>query len=156
MCINNEILIHAPVMKESFDVKTYKTPTPSCFYPATSKQRVPVADETPSATPNSGIPAQAFVILSHYSNENINEFDSVGIRGFYLSLNAAQKAADTMLAEDKKNGCHNETVPFTTDDCCEKGVFDDYPVYVAGQAEEGRFDSYHNLYAVFGVFLADN
>ena len=156
MCINNEILIHAPVMKEPFDVKNYKIPTPSCFYPAFYRQRVQNADEALPATPNSGISPQAFVIISHYSNENINEFDSVGVRGFYLSFNAAKKAADAMLAEDKKNGCHNETVPFTTDDCCEKGVFDDYPVYVAGQAEEGRFASYHNLYAVFGVSLIDN
>lgn len=150
MYTNNTAIAHNP------NVMPCQNSSPSCFYPATSKQRVPVADETPSAMTNSGIPAQAFVILSHYSNENIGEFDSVGIRGFYLSFNAAQKAADAMLAEDEKNGLHEETVPFTTDDCCEKGVFDDYPLYVAGQVEEENFDSYHNLYAVFGVSPADN
>lgn len=150
MYTNNTGIAHNP------NVMPCQNPSPSCFYPASRKWRVQVADETPSATPNSGISSQAFVILSHYSNENINEFDSVGIRGFYLSLNAAQKAADAMLAEDEKNGHHGKTVPFTTDDCCEKGVFDEYPLYVAGQAEEGNFDSYHNLYAVFGVSLAED
>lgn len=157
MCINNEILIHAPVMKEPFDVKTYQIPTPPCLYPATSKQRVPVADETPSAMTNSGISPQAFVILSHYSNENIGWFDSVGVHGSYRSLDAAKKAADAMLAKDnEENGFHRDDIPFTIDDCCEMGVFEECPLYVAGQTEEGNFSSYHNIYAVFGVPLADN
>lgn len=83
MYTNNTRIAHNP------NVMPCQNSSPSCFYPATSKQRVQVADETLPAMPNFGISTQAFVIISHYSNENIGEFDSVGIRGFYLSFNAA-------------------------------------------------------------------
>lgn len=106
-----------------------------------------------SLLPSTKKPIEAFVILSHYSNENIGEFNVVGLHGLYSSLDSAKKAADAMLKEDKENGCHGEAIPYTTDDCCNNGIFDDYPLYVAGVWEEDNFEAYHNLYAVFSCNL---
>ena len=42
-----------------------------------------------------------FIVLSHYSNEAIGEFDTVGVLpGVYESLEDAKAAADAALAED--------------------------------------------------------
>ena len=96
-------------------------------------------------------PAQAFVIVSHYSNENynVNEFDKINVIGVYFSFESAKAAADALLEDDKRNGGHDNAVPYTTDDCANDGVFDEPPLYVAGMWEDERFESYHDLYAVF-------
>ena len=44
---------------------------------------------------------KCYVILSHYSNDDIGTFDSVAIcGGVHMSLESAKKAADEMLADD--------------------------------------------------------
>lgn len=34
-------------------------------------------------------------------------------------------------------------------DCCDNGIFDDYPLYVAGVQEKDNFNAFHNFYAIF-------
>lgn len=81
------------------------------------------------------------------SNEDIGTFDSVAIcGGVHMSFESAKKAADEMLAVDKENGCHDDAVPYTLDDCKE---FDDLPLYIAGEWVKDKFEHYHNFYAVF-------
>ena len=63
-----------------------------------------------------------------------------------MSFESAKKAADEMLAVDKENGCHDDAVPYTLDDCKE---FDDLPLYIAGEWGKDKFEHYHNFYAVF-------
>ena len=97
----------------------------------------------------SGVPERhkCYAILSHYSNEDIGTFDSVAIcGGVHMSFESAKKAADEMLAVDKENGCHDDAVPYTLDDCKE---FDDLPLYIAGEWVKDEFERYHNFYAVF-------
>lgn len=97
----------------------------------------------------SGVPERhkCYAILSHYSNEDIGAFDSVAIcGGVHMSFESAKKAADEMLAVDKENGCHDDAVPYTLDDCKE---FDDLPLYIAGEWVKDKFEHYHNFYAVF-------
>lgn len=97
----------------------------------------------------SGVPERhkCYAILSHYSNEDIGTFDSVAIcGGVHMSFESAKKAADEMLAVDKENGCHDDAVPYTLDDCKE---FDDLPLYIAGEWVKDKFEHYHNFYAVF-------
>ena len=95
---------------------------------------------------------KCYVILSHYSNEDIGTFDSVAIcGGVHMSLESAKKAADEMLAVDKENGCHDDAVPYTLDDCKE---FDDLPLYIAGEWVKDEFERYHNFYAVFEQNMA--
>ena len=95
---------------------------------------------------------KCYVILSHYSNENIGTFDSVAVCGkVYMDLASAKKAADEMLADDKKNGCHGNAVPYTLGDCKE---FDDPPLYIAGEWAKDDFEHYHNFYAVFEQNMA--
>lgn len=90
---------------------------------------------------------KCYAILSHYSNEDIGTFDSVAIcGGVHMSFESAKKAADEMLAVDKENGCHDDAVPYTLDDCKE---FDDLPLYIAGEWVKDEFERYHNFYAVF-------
>lgn len=61
----------------------------------------------------------AYVVVNHYSNENISEFDSVSIlEKAFFSLDDAIKAANAAFAEDKANGVdHGDTEPITADDC---------------------------------------
>lgn len=90
---------------------------------------------------------KCYAILSHYSNEDIGTFDSVAIcGGVHMNFESAKKAADEMLAVDKKNGCHDDAVPYTLDDCKE---FDGLPLYIAGEWVKDEFERYHNFYAVF-------
>lgn len=90
---------------------------------------------------------KCYVILSHYSNEDIGTFDSVAVCGkVYMNLASAKKAADEMLADDKEDGCHSNAVPYTLDDCKE---FDNLPLYIAGEWVKDEFERYHNFYAVF-------
>lgn len=97
----------------------------------------------------SGVPERhkCYAILSHYSNEDTGTFDSVAIcGGVHMSFESAKKAADEMLSFDKENGCHDDAVPYTLDDCKE---FDDLPLYIAGEWVKDEFERYHNFYAVF-------
>lgn len=94
---------------------------------------------------------KVYIVLNHYSNENIGEFNSIGVCGAHLTLDAAMKAADKLFAEDKENGCHHDTIPFTMDDC---SAFDESPEYVVGEMEEGGYESFHNFYAVFAIDIA--
>lgn len=152
--MNNEILIRKAIEDKEREANSYKDQ--GCYNAAYCYGYAAGATNALSALkqPNQ---KELFVILSHYSNKNIGEFDSVGFHGLYRSLDTAKKAADAMLAEDnKENDIHRDDIPFTTDDCCEKGVFEECPLYVAGQAEEGNFNSYHDIYAVFGVSLAED
>lgn len=94
---------------------------------------------------------KVYIVLNHYSNENIGEFNSIGVCGAHLTLDAAMKAADKLFAEDKENGCHHDTIPFTMDDC---SAFDESPEYVIGEMEENGYESFHNFYAVFAMDIA--
>ena len=69
----------------------------------------------------------AYVVVNHYSNENISEFDSVSIlEKAFFSLDNAIKAANAAFAEDKANGVdHGDTEPITADDCT---AFDEAPL----------------------------
>ena len=60
-----------------------------------------------------------FIVLSHYSNEAIGEFDTVGVLpGVYESLEDAKAAADAALAEDLSNGIdHGEVVRVNESTC---------------------------------------
>lgn len=91
-----------------------------------------------------------FIIMTHYSNENIGEFGNIGVwSNGYSTLEAAKRAADTAFAEDWMNrGSHEGCVSVTADD---ELPFDDIPVYCVGEALDGGFESYHNVYAVFEV-----
>lgn len=148
---NNEILVRKAIENKKREADSYEDQ--GCYNAAYCHGYAAGASYALSALKNPN-PKELFIILSHYSNENIGEFDRVNIHGLFRSLDSAKKAADAMLAEDnKENSFHQDDIPFTTDDCCEKGVFEECPVYVAGQVEEGNFNSYHNIYAVFGVSL---
>lgn len=151
---NNEMLVRKAIDDKEREANSYEDQ--ECYNAAYCYGYAAGATNALSALkqPNQ---KELFVILSHYSNENIREFDSVGVHGLYRSLDTAKKAADAMLAEDnKENDFHRDDIPFTTDDCCEKGVFEECPLYVAGQAEEGNFNSYHDIYAVFSVPFAED
>lgn len=69
----------------------------------------------------------AYVVVNHYSNENISEFDSVSIleKAFFSLDNA-----------------------ITADDCT---AFDEAPLYCIGEAEPDNYECYHNFYAVFPI-----
>lgn len=85
-----------------------------------------------------------YLVVSHYSNESINEFDSIGIHSLHRTLEEAQEAAKAMFEEDKRNGAAHDTVPYTLDDDKE---FPDAR-FIVGEQEEGKFNSFHNFYAV--------
>lgn len=145
---SKETIVRNCIEAKRREVNSYQNP--GCYNAAFCRGYIEGAREALSTLlPSTENPIEAFVILSHYSNENIGEFDSVGLRGLYTSLDSAKEKADAMLKEDKENGCHEDAIPYTTDDCCENGIFDDYPLYVAGVWEEDNFEAYHNLYAVF-------
>lgn len=92
----------------------------------------------------------AYVVVNHYSNENISEFDSVSIlEKAFFSLDDAIKAANAAFAEDKANGVdHGDTEPITADNCT---AFDEAPLYCIGEAEPDNYECYHNFYAVFPI-----
>lgn len=92
----------------------------------------------------------AYVVVNHYSNENISEFDSVSIlEKAFFSLDNAIKAANAAFAEDKANGVdHGDTEPITADNCT---AFDEAPLYCIGEAELDNYECYHNFYAVFPI-----
>ncbi len=92
-----------------------------------------------------------FIVLSHYSNEAIGEFDTVGVLpGVYESLEDAKAAADAALAEDLSNGIdHGEVVRENEATCIVP--FEPDPVYVTGESVDGYFAGYHSIYAVFAV-----
>ena len=144
---NKETIVRNCIEAKRREANSYQNP--GCYNAAFCRGYIEGASETlstmSSPAENS---AEAFVILSHYSNENIGEFNAVGLHGLYSSLDSAKKGADAMLKEDEENGCHGEAIPYTTD-----GIFDDYPLYVAGVCEEDNFEAYHNLYAVFSCNL---
>ncbi len=151
---NNEILVRKAIDDKEREANSYEDQ--ECYNAAYCYGYAAGATNALSALkqPNQ---KELFVILSHYSNENIREFDRVNIHGLFRSLDSAKKAADAMLAKDnKENSFHQDDIPFTIDDCCENGVFEECPLYVAGQAEEGNFNSYHDIYAVFGVSLSED
>lgn len=111
------------------------------------------ADEKAKAENSSDkAPKTAYVIMNHYSNENICEFNSVSIMEKALfSLDEAKKAADAAFAEDKENGIdHGDTEPITADNCT---AFDEAPLYCVGEAETDNYECYHNFYAVFPIKL---
>ena len=90
-----------------------------------------------------------FIVLSHYSNEAIGEFDVVGVLpGVHETLEDAKATADAALAEDLSNGIdHGEVVRVNESTCVLP--FDLAPAYVVGEAVDGYFAGYHNIYAVF-------
>lgn len=93
-----------------------------------------------------------YIILNHYSNESIGEFDSVQVMSTcYDEQAAAIAAADAMLAEDIDNGIERETVPVESSDI--GGIDEMYnaPVYIAGVMEQDNYDCFHNVYLVFEV-----
>lgn len=94
---------------------------------------------------------EMFIILSHYSNENIGEFDSIGVLpGVYETLEDAKAAADAAFAEDLANGIdHGETVRIS--DTTGVIPFSPDPVYVTGEEIDGYFTGFHNIYTVFSV-----
>lgn len=149
---SKETIVRNCIEAKRREANSYQNP--GCYNAAFCRGYVEGASETLSTmlspAENS---TEAFVILSHYSNENIGEFNAVGLHGLYSSFDSAKKAADAMLKEDEKNGCHGEAIPYTTDDCCDNGIFDDYPLYVAGVQEKDNFNAFHNFYAIFSCNL---
>ena len=148
----NYIIVRNCIEAKRREANSYQNP--GCYNAAFCRGYVEGASETLSTmlspAENS---TEAFIILSHYSNENIGEFNAVGLHGLYSSFDSAKKAADAMLKEDEENGCHGEAIPYTTDDCCDNGIFDDYPLYVAGVQEKDNFNAFHNFYAIFSCNL---
>ena len=88
-----------------------------------------------------------YIIISHYSNENIGEFDTIGVHpNAYPTLDAAKKAADELFRADRENGIERTgMVSVSSEDGSWSGLpFDD-------PSAEDDFDVYHNVYAVFKV-----
>lgn len=97
-----------------------------------------------------------YIIISHYSNENIGEFDTIGVHpNAYPTLDAAKKAADELFRADRENGIERTgMVSVSSEDGSWSGLpFDDPSAveYCVGEALEDDFDVYHNVYAVFKV-----
>lgn len=90
------------------------------------------------------------------SYQNPGCYNAAFCRGY---VEGASETLSTMLSpaenskEDEENGCHGEAIPYTTDDCCDNGIFDDYPLYVAGVQEKDNFNAFHNFYAIFSCNL---
>lgn len=93
-----------------------------------------------------------FIILNHYTNENICTFDSVLVMDTcYDEQAAAIAAADAMLAEDVVNGAERDTVPVESSDI--NGIDEMYnaPIHIAGVMEPDGYNCFHNIYIVFEV-----
>lgn len=110
---SKETIVRNCIEAKRREANSYQNP--GCYNAAFCRGYVEGASETLSTmlspAENS---TEAFVILSHYSNENIGEFNAVGLHGLYSSFDSAKKAADAMLKEDEENGCHGEAIPYTT------------------------------------------
>ena len=89
-----------------------------------------------------------YLVVSHYSNENINEFNSVGLHGVYKSFEQAKADADKRFQEDKENGVNHGDVRAMENDDNEE--FED-AVYTVGEEIDGGYNCYHNFYAVVPV-----
>ena len=93
-----------------------------------------------------------FIILNHYTNENIGEFDSVHVMcACYDEQAAAIAAAGAMLAEDVVNGVERDTVPTRSSDIVVIDEMYDAPVYSTGVMEPDGYNCFHNIYMVFEV-----
>lgn len=100
-----------------------------------------------------------YIIISHYSNESIGEFDNIGVQPkAYATLDEAKAAADKLLREDQENGAdHGDVIFFSSDESAWYGLpFDDPTAvqYCVGEELKDDFEVYHNLYAVFQVNMA--
>ena len=93
-----------------------------------------------------------YLVVSHYSNEDIGEFNSVGIHGVYESFEQAKANADKRFQEDKENGVDHGDVRAMGNDDNEE--FAD-AVYTVGEELEGGYNCYHNFYAVVPVSVGE-
>ena len=88
-----------------------------------------------------------YAILSHYSCEDEQTFDSVYLHEkLYTSLEEAKAVANAAMKDDAMNFHHGKTHPIETENC---DAFTTRPVYCIGEKSESGFEVYHNLYAVF-------
>lgn len=97
---------------------------------------------------------KVFVVLSHYSNENICEFGVANVfNRAYSTFEAAKDAVDREVTEDRENhgqepiasGTESEE-KFAEQAACILGDAD--YLYVAGDISEDGADCYHSIYAV--------
>lgn len=91
-----------------------------------------------------------YIIVNHYSNENINEFGIITVheKSFAL-LSDAIAFADKLFLSDKDAYGQEGCVTATAADCpfCEQMKIP----YSVGECEPDNFECYHNVYAVVQV-----
>lgn len=92
-----------------------------------------------------------FIVMNHYSNENINEFGQINhFTRAYSTLEAAKKAIANEVREDRASRDDDENLlAIETDDVC-LPILDDI-VYAAGIANPDDFERYHSVYVVIEV-----
>lgn len=87
-----------------------------------------------------------YIVVNHYSNENIGEFDEVNILpDTFSNEQAAYAYAAARLAEDVANRVERHTVPVSAEKCPFSLSMN--IVCSIGEADED-FDRFHNIYAV--------
>lgn len=97
-----------------------------------------------------------FIIINHYTNEDISEFDRIAVmEQGYSEQAAAVAAADAMLATDIEEGIERETVPTELDDILALDESWNCPVHIAGVMTPDGYEHYHNIYMVFEVKPAE-
>jgi len=89
---SKETIVRNCIEAKRREANSYQNP--GCYNAAFCRGYVEGASETLSTmlspAENS---TEAFVILSHYSNENIGEFNAVGLHGLYSSFDSAKKGS---------------------------------------------------------------
>lgn len=93
-------------------------------------------------------PQTRFVILNHYTNENVGTFDMVQLMPkMYAHFSEAVEAAQKLFNEDLYGASnHGETELVTASDV---DLFEDFPLFAVGENSKGN--AYHNIYAVFSI-----
>lgn len=89
-----------------------------------------------------------YLVVSHYSNDDISEFDRVGLHAIYESFELAKADADKRFKEDKENGIQRDNVLAMEND--DNDEFED-AVYTVGEESEDNYNCFHNFYAVVPV-----
>lgn len=95
---------------------------------------------------------ETYVLVGHFSNENIGVFDEFDIIAVGSDKDALARKADELLETDMRESArdHGEDEILDTDgaDCLNTN---NDVVYLAGRAEQGSFSAYHDVYAVLAV-----
>ena len=96
-----------------------------------------------------------YIVMNHFSNENIGEFGRVShFSKAYPTLEMAKAAVDHEVEEDRALRADADSlIPVTDDESVREKIdfaTDDDYVYVAGLMNED-FERYHSIYAVIEV-----